>query len=306
MRTYVNLDADTGVFFSRSLEHVKTKTYDRQYPALKARSLIPVSFDTPSGATTIVFQTYSSVGLAKIIANYGTDIPRVDLKGEENISKIRSIAAGYGYSIQDIRSARMAGVALEQRKANAAKQAILTTEDDIAVNGDADYGLVGLMSHPNIPDVAIPADGTGTTATWATKTDDQIIRDVNLLVSQIVETTFGVEQPNTLLLPLGPFQIISTKKVGDTGKTVRQWLLETSPYIKSIEVWPKLKGKGAGGTDVMIAYDKNPDKLQLEIPQDFEQMPVQERGLEFEVNCHSRCGGVVIYYPLSLAKADGI
>lgn len=306
MRVFHNLDADEGVFFSRQLEAVKTKTYDKRYPELLARRLIPVSYDTPSGALTITYQAFDIVGMAKIISNYATDIPRVDLRGKEYTAKIKSIAAGYGYSIQDVRSARMAGVPLETRKANAAKQAILTTEDDIAILGDADHGLMGLLSHPNVPDVAIPADGTGSSALWSTKTDEQIIRDINLVVNQIVGTTNGVELPDTLLLPLTAFTTIASKKVGDTGKTVLNWIKETSPYIKNVESWPKLSGKGVGGTDVMIAYKKDPDKLTLEIPQDFEQLPVQEQGLEFIVNCHERCGGVIIYYPLSIAKADGI
>jgi hypothetical protein len=38
----------------------------------------------------------------------------------------------------------------------------------------------------------------------------------------------------------------------------------------------------------------------------FEQLPVQEKGLEYVVNCHSRIGGVLIYYPLSQYIMDGI
>lgn len=305
-RVYANLDADESVFFSRQLEYVKTKTYDRKYPTLMARTLFPVSFDVNPGAKTITYQQWDWVGMAKIISNYARDIPRVDLRGKEFTGNIRSLADSYGYSIQDVRAARMAGVPLETRKAAAAKQAILMLEDEIALNGDADHKLHGLNSHPNIPDVAIPADGTGSSALWSTKTDEQIIRDVNLLVSSIVDGTNGVETPDTLVLPLGAFQTASTKKVGDTGKTVRQWILETSPYIKNIIVWPKLKGAGAGGTDLMFAYQRDPEKLTLEIPQDFEQFPVQEKGLEFEINCHERFAGLIVYYPLSVAKADGI
>jgi len=38
----------------------------------------------------------------------------------------------------------------------------------------------------------------------------------------------------------------------------------------------------------------------------FEQLPVQERGLEYVVPCHSRIGGVIIYYPLSQVFKRGI
>lgn len=305
-RKFDVLDADESIFLSKQLEYVKTKTYDKKYPELMARTLIPVSFEAGSGAKTISYQQWDTVGMAKIISNYARDLPRIDLKMKEFVANVRSLGDAYGYSIQDIRAARMAGVSLETRKANAAKQAIMILEDDIAVDGDADHGLQGLLSHPNVPDVSIPADGTGSSALWSEKDAEKIIRDMNLLVNSIVDGTNGVESPDTFAMPLAQYTLIATMKVADTGKTILKWFLETSPYIKNIFTWTKLKGKGTGGTDMILAYRRDPDKLTLEIPQDFEQFPVQEKGLEFEVNCHERCGGVIIYYPLSLAKADGI
>jgi hypothetical protein len=305
-RKFINMDADESVFFSRQLEHVKAATYDVQYPELKARQFIPVSSEAGPGADTITYRQYDMLGFAKIISNYALDLPRVDLKGKEFTAKIRSIGAGYGYSMQDIRRAKITGMPLEQRKATAAKKAIEQLVDELACNGDADHGLVGLFGHPNIPDVAIPADGTGASALWSAKTADQILRDMNLLVTEIVVNTHEVEAPTTMLVPLFHFNLISTLRVGDTGLTVKELFLKNSPYIKEILPWNKLKGAGAGGTDLFMAYNKSPDKLTLEIPQDFEQFPVQEKGLEYEVNCHARIGGVLVYYPLSLAKGDGI
>ena len=59
-------------------------------------------------------------------------------------------------------------------------------------------------------------------------------------------------------------------------------------------------------TDAMVAYDRSPDKLQLEIPVELEMLPVQQKNLEFVVPGRSRLGGLNIYYPLSLAIATGI
>lgn len=305
-RKFINMDADESVFFARQLESVKAKTYDVMYPELKARQFIPVSMDAGSGAETITYRQYDAVGVAKIISNYASDLPRVDLKGKEFTARVKSLGDSYGYSIQDVRRARFTGLPLEQRKANAAKKAIMTLEDDIACNGDSDHGLVGLFSHPNIPDVAIPADGTGSSAAWSAKTADLILRDMNLLVTTVIDNTKGVEEPDTMLLPLAQHNLIANLRVGETGLSVLQWFLNNNPYIKQIQVWNKLKGAGVSSSDLFMVYKKDPDKLTLEVPQDFEQFPVQEEGLEYEVNCHSRTGGVIVYYPLSLAKGDAI
>ena len=118
----VNLDADQTMFFQRELEHIKSRTYDIRYAELKARSLIPVSGEAGPGAESITYYQYDMVGVAKIIANYATDLPRADVRGKKFTSPVESLGASYGYSVQDIRAAAKAGKPLEQRKANAARR----------------------------------------------------------------------------------------------------------------------------------------------------------------------------------------
>lgn len=303
---FIKLDNDESAFFIRQLTSIKTKTYDVRYPELKARQFIPVSNEAGPGASVILYRQYDMIGIAKIIAAYGSDLPRADVKGKEFTANIKSLGASYGYTIQEIRAARQAGLPLEQRKANAAKRAILRLEDKLALLGDSDNALVGLLSNANVPEVAIPADGTGSSTLWSTKTATQMVRDVNLLVNQIVVTTFGVEEPNTVLMPIGQYNLFSTAQMPNINMTALQFLLANSPFIKEVQPWTLLAGAGTGASDVMLCYNKSPDKLTMEVPQDFEQFPVQEHGLEFEVSCHSRFGGVLIYYPLSLAKTHGL
>jgi len=306
-RKLLHLDANESVFFLRELDFVKSKSYDVQYPELKARTLIPVSFEAGAGAETITYEQYDQVGMAKIVSSYADDLPRADIKGKEFTARVRSLADSYGYNIQEVRAAKMAGKPLEQRKSNAAKRAMMQKEDSIAALGDADHGLIGFVNHPNISSTTLPNDGTGASTLWANKTPAQIIRDLNKVANFIVENTKEVELPNTLLLPVEKYNYIASTPIGDNAdKTILKFFLDNSPYIKEVIPWNKLKAAGAGGLDRMIAYDKNPEKLTLEIPQDFEQLDVEQRGLEFLVPCHSRCGGVIIYYPLSVAYADGL
>ena len=57
-RKYINMDDQTALFFERSLEFVKSKTYDIRFPALKARMLIPVSNEAGPGAETIKYEQW--------------------------------------------------------------------------------------------------------------------------------------------------------------------------------------------------------------------------------------------------------
>ena len=308
------LDANESIFFARELEHIKAKSYDVQYPELTATRIIPVSSDAGPGAETITYYQYDQVGFAKIISNYSTDLPRVDLKGKKFTGDVRSIGASYGYSIQDIRAAQMAGKPPEQRKANAVRRANDQEVNKIAYFGDDDHGLVGLISHPNITTYTLPTDGTLNSVTSGTaaaakfinKTPEYVLRDLNAMVSKVLELTLNVERPNTLLMSHNIHADLSTRARSDNSDTtILEFFLKNSPYVKNVEVIPEMASAGTDDTEVIMMYDKSPDKLTLEIPQPFEQFPPQSKGLEFEIPCHSRCGGVIIYYPLSIIKAEG-
>jgi len=78
------LDTNESIFFARQLEYIKGKTYDIKRPQLNALKLIPVSTETPEGASTITYRQYDTVGMAKVIANYSNDLPRADVKGKES------------------------------------------------------------------------------------------------------------------------------------------------------------------------------------------------------------------------------
>lgn len=312
---FVNLDSDDTLFFSRQLQFIKAKSYDIKYAELKARQVLPVSFDAGPGAETIRYEQYQGVGVAKVIANYADDLPRADVKGKEFVGTIKSLGASYGYSLQEIRAAKFAGKPLEQRRANAAKRAIAQAENQIAFFGNSDYGLMGFLNNPNISTYSLPADGVqnGTVAgspastMWINKTPDQVIRDLNAMVNSVFNSTKGVEKPNTLLLPLTAFSYLSTTaRSVYSDRTIMEYFLENTPFIETIDWLNELVGAGVGGTDAAVAYVKDADHLTLEIPQDFEQLNVQERGLEYLVPCHERIGGVINYYPLATVLISGL
>ena len=93
---------DASVFFARELDYVKSQSYDVEYPELTALSLFPMSSEVDPGAETVTYYSYDKVGLAKIISNYATDLPRADVKGKPTTAIIKSLGASYGYSIQEI------------------------------------------------------------------------------------------------------------------------------------------------------------------------------------------------------------
>jgi hypothetical protein len=301
------LDRGESAFFARELERIKARTYDVKRPDLKALSLIPVSTDAGPAVRNITFRRYTAVGFAKIISDYAHDFPRVDVYGEEETIKVHSIGNSYGYNIMEIREASMVpGRNLELRRATSARRAHDEKVNDLALKGDPVYKIQGLFNYPGVSEATILADGTGGSKSWKTKNEDQILRDINTITDAVIIPTSGREVPDTMLLPLDIYNYLASKRLGDNETTLLKYILENNPQIKRIEWLNELSGAGEDGVNRGIVGKFVEDNITLEIPQPFEQFDPIQNGMEFTVPCHSRCAGVIIYYPMAFAYVDGI
>jgi hypothetical protein len=264
-----------------------------------------VDNEVDPGAETVKYNRFNRFGAAKVVTSYADDFPRADVSAQEERQAIKSLGSSYGYSIQEIRAARYANIPLEQRKANAARMAIEEQIDLIAALGDTDNGLTGALNQPNATIYTI-ANGASGSQLWSTKTGLEINKDLTGIANAIVLSTKTAEMPDTTLIePVGYGLISSTPLQQGSDTTILEHFLKASPYIEDIDQWIKLVGIGAGATNRMVCYRRDPDALELVIPQEFEQFPPEQHNMDFEIACHARIGGVVLYYPLSMAYGDG-
>jgi len=302
----LRLDRGESVFFAREVEHIKHRTYDMKLRDLKAFELIPVSYDAGPGVTEITFRRYASVGFAKVIADYAKDFPRVDVHGVEETVRVKSIGVSYGYNLKEIRMSARTGKALEQRRATTARRAHMEMANKLALISNAATGTRGLIDYPGITETTIPADGAGGSTSWATKTDDQIARDIDILFDAVILPTYNRENPDTLLLPLESYRILANKRLSGTDTTLLKFIQDNKPWIRRIDWLHELSGAGEGKTNRAMVGVFNEEHLTFEIPTPFEQFDPQQDGMEFTIACHSECAGTIIYYPMAFAYADGI
>lgn len=306
-RIYLMLDANADLFFQRQLEEIDSRLFTTKYGALEAVQLVQTKSLNP-GTETYTFRRYDARGQAKIMSNYAIGSPRANVNGLEATSKIKSVRASYGYNIQEIRAASMAGVPLDPMNAMAARRAIDEALNVIGLLGNTEHALIGLFNQPSAQTYTVPADGTGSSALWSTKTADQILRDMFGIVDQIPQNTSEVEKPKRLLMSYSRLRFISEKKVSTNGDGTMSVL----DYFKSKKPEIEVRGAlfldtaGSGSTNRMVAYDPDPQNQEWLVPIPFETFPVQLQGMEYTTECHARVGGVVSRYPMSMAYGDGI
>lgn len=310
------LDSDGFAFFQRELEHIKAKTYDVLYPEIQFDKIFPVSTESKRGATEIVSRSYNRRGRAKVVTGGVKDIPRSDVDRTERRIPVRSIVDSYGYSLDEIDAARYGQEPLDLKRSIACRQTIEDEMNHIAFFGDEIAGLKGFFT-AGIADNPAPDSGTGSARTWASKTPDKILADVNLLFGTVFKDSNGVERANRLGLPLGQWQhIMSTPLTSHGESTIASWIVKNCNYLKSIDdivAIPQfggvtdINGVSLGGEkDVAAVWTYDPLKLEIEIQTDVEFLPPQAVGLEIITIGRARFAGMNLHYPKSAYILTGI
>lgn len=299
------LDAAESIFFNRQLEYIKRQLRNVKYKMLRFTQFIPVTTETPSGMESITWRQDSAIGFAKFITNYAKDFPRVNILSEEFTRKIYDIGLSYGWNMKEIRRAKLLNANLKARDALATRRGINQKHNEICWTGDTDRNIPGFIDYPGITEYTVP-NGVGGQPTFASKTPDEILTDLNGMVTAIVSTTNGVENPNQILLPIAQYNHLkNTRMTGGDSNTILSFFLSTNPGI-SVDWLIELSGAGAGSTDRMMCYARDPQNVEYEAPVLYEELPPEQRGMEFTVLARAESAGVVVYYPLSVCFGDGI
>ena len=305
-----SLDAGENAFYARDLEYKIPEMLKFEHGRISARTVFPIDRRAGPAAEVITLRQMTQVGVARITTDYGNDITLAEVFTEETKSNVRSITAAVQNSVQEIRAAAMAKMPIDREKTDAAREAMLRLENKIAWQGDAVHGLAGFFTDANIPRFDVPTGASPVATPWAGKTGAEMVLDMNLTVNPIAENTNGVEAANTLIIPRAQYNLAHTTRMQTgTDTTALNYFVNNSPYINSLsDVIPvdDIAGLGTAGKDVLIAYDKNPSKLVLNIPLDIEQFPPQEVDMVMRRIYHMRNGGVLIKKPLSIRIGEGI
>jgi hypothetical protein len=286
---------EAGLFLERQLEFIRPQVFEVQYADIKYPTVLPVTSEAGPGAQTFTYRIMDATGEFKLIADAADDLPRADISQTEKSINIRSFGGSFGYTVQELRAAQMANIALEQRRAAAVRRAYEEKVEDLAFFGESTVGLSGFFNNSTVDVVA--ADKW-----FSTATAQEMLELLNYGVTAIINASKMKEQPDTILMAWEDYNKVSTTRNSDSSDvTVLEYFLRTNPYIRNVEPINQLDADNSVlNTNRMVVYKRDPEKVQLHVPQPLELFPPQQRGLEFIVPAHARVGGVALYYPKSV------
>lgn len=298
---------------------IEAQVYEIQYPDIQYPALIPVDTSANDWATGVMFFSMDKVGQADWFSHLAKDVPLADVDRAQHEHPIHMAAIGYRYTLQELGQAMMIpGTNLSADRASAAVRAYEEFMDGIALRGvppsGNTKGMTGLINDPNVTAGNVANDGTGSSTLWANKTPDQILRDINALLTGVYTESLTVEMADTLLLPVARLDYIATTPRSSTSDTtILEYLRRNNTYTAitgaplTIRAVRGLESAGAGGTARMIAYRRDPQVVKLHLPMPHRFLPVWQTGpLVFDVPGIFRTGGVEIRRPKAFRYGDGI
>ncbi len=310
------VDAQVGrAFLTPQLHRIESEVYLKRYPRFDLDGIIAVNEDGDMWDVGVVFYSMDEAGRAKFIGGNTFDIPYADTLMSQHTQGFHLAAIGYEWNTQEMQRAAKLGRSLSADKAAAARKAAAAFKRSVAMTGrtpgapTSEKGWTGLVNNASVPAATVAADGTGATTTWATKTPDQISRDIWAAVNAIETQTGETHTATTVALPTQKLRYIEQTRMSDTGSTILAYIRGNRDGGENIEFKPirELAGAGSGATDRLIAYDSAKEVAQFHLPGDHEFLPPFQKGsMVYEVAGIMNVGGTEVRLPKALTYRDGI
>ena len=185
------------------------------------------------------------------------------------------------WTLRELASAAKTGRPVDDQKYQGMKLKHQMDTDEMVYIGDTFYGKTGLLNLSTVTPTNVVAGATGSTL-WINKTPDEILIDVNTLLTNTWLAAGYAIVPRKLLLPPANFSYIVANKVSNAGNvSILEFLkansLTNGSYGVPLDIQPTkwLTGRGVGGTNRMVCYTNERDRVR------FPMVPMQRTPTEY-------------------------
>jgi hypothetical protein len=282
--------------------------------------------DEVSSFTLSTFASAGSLGAGNGVGNGKAWIGRNtdQITGiSADIAKIphplRPWAMELKYTILELESAAKLGRPVDQQKFEGMQLMHQMDIDEQVYIGDFTTGDTGLVNNSLVTNINNLPNGAASSPHWSTKTPDEILADVNAMLTSVWAASAWAVMPERLLLPPAQFGYISTQKVSQAGNvSILKYIQDNNILTTSgkgrLDILPLkwLIGAGVGGTlgttgtvDRAIVYTK--DKQRVRYPMTLlQRTPVQYDSIYHKTTYFCRLGAVEVVYPETIGYFDGL
>lgn len=240
-----------------------------------------------------------------------TAIPGVSVNGQKIATPLRLLAREISYTSPELDRSQLTGQPIDVQKINAMNMLYQMNTDQMVYVGSDDVVATGLLNSADVTASNVAAGISGETE-WVDKTADEILADVNTLITAQWAASAYAVAARKLLLPPAQFSYISSQKVSSAGNvSILKFLKENSICLQingvELDIQPVkwLTAAGVDDTDRMVAYTNQEDYVR------FPMVPVRRetayyQGIRFIAPYLWAFGEIEVVYPETIRYADGI
>jgi len=249
-------------------------------------------------------------GDSTVQAGGANGLPIVQANLEKGLYKAHTFAAALRVMWVDMQKANYIGRSLDQLLQDGMRMAYDKHMDQNVYTGMEEYGSTGLVNNPDVTETSV------TGGTWAAKTKEQILADINSALTAVWAAAEYDEDamPNHILLPYEQYTYIMNTMVTDLAtETILDYVLKNNVAAKNgkslyIGATRWCKGAGTGGADRMVVYVNHERFLQVEELVPLARVMSQPNATEFcyDTAYAANLSEVELFYPQTMQYFDGI
>lgn len=310
-------------YFVNQLDNLDKRLYEPLVSVswgrdIKLRAGITMSNESTSfirsafaGAGTLKNSSGTGGGNMPFISAETNDIPGVSINGERIVLPLRLLAREVSFTSVELERSQLLGQPIDAQKSDALNILYQMNTDQMVYIGASEVGATGLLNSALVS-VGNVATGASGFTTWATKTPDEILADVNTILTETWSASAFAVCPSKLLLPPAQFSYIASQKVSSAGNVsilefLKKNCIALSINGRELDIQPVkwLTGRGVDSANRMVAYTDDESRVR------FPMVPIRRetayyQGLRFIAPYLWAFGEVEIVYPETIRYKDGI
>lgn len=325
METYDKMTLDsTGAFYIGELERLDQTLHEPLVAVTWGRDIdLREDVSMADEASSFTNSTFAAAGSIQssgknLVGKATNAIPGVGVDIGKTASPLYLWAMELGYTIPELLSAQQMGRPIDEQKYAGMQLKWQMDIDEMVYIGDTTLGKYGLVNSTAVTTGFVALNAGSTSRLWTKKTADEILNDVNALITACWQAAGFAVCPNKLLLPPAQFAYITSQKVSSAGNISILSFLEDNCISlkingKKLDIQPLkwLTGRGvaagspSAATDRMVVYTQSKERVRYPL------VPLQRTPLEYRSIYHlttyfGKLGVVEVVYPETVMYADGI
>lgn len=307
----------TLAYYVNQLDNLDKKLYEPLFSVTWGRDIkLRTGITMANESTSFIRSTIGAVGTQNAtgkpwISPNTTTLPGVSINGERVTLPLRLLGQEVSYSSVELERSQLLGQPIDAQKFNALNTIYQMATDEMIYVGDTAVGAEGLVNSTLVTSGSVP-NGAGGSPLWANKTPDEILKDVNDMITAAWQASGFAVCPDKLLLPPAQFAYISSQKISTAGNVSILTFLEDNSISlrvngRKLDIQPLkwLTGRGTGGADRMVAYTNDEERVR------FPMVPIRREtpyylGIKFNAPYIWAFGEVEFVYPETAVYRDGI